>query len=557
MSVIEQMKIVLMNEIRRSAIAAGFVTEEELPEFVVETPRDKAHGDFSTNIAMQLTRLAKRNPRQIAEQIVAGLNMAEAQVERTEIAGPGFINFYMDKKYLYEVIAQVTAQGENYGEINLGEGKRVQVEFVSANPTGSLHLGHARGAAFGDALCNVLSFAGYDVTREYYINDAGNQIMNMARSLDVRYRQQFGEDAEMPEDGYYGEDMIGFAKQLVSEYGDQLLKKPEEERLAFFREFGLHQELAKIQRDLERFRVSFDVWSSETAIYESGKVEASLEELKARGQTFESEGALWLNTTDYGDDKNRVLIKNDGSYTYLTPDIAYHQTKYARGFDQLINIWGADHHGYIARMKAAMAALGNDADSLTVLITQMVSLYQGGEKVKMSKRTGKAVTMEDLMDEVGVDPIRYFFTMRGADSHLDFDMDLAISKSNDNPVFYVQYAHARICSIYRQAEEQAITVKQAADIDLGQLSTEQEFEILRKLGELPEEVREAAEQYAPHRLIRYVYELASMFHSYYKAERIITEDAGQTQARLALSGSVRTVIGNTLRLVGVSAPERM
>lgn len=485
------------------------------------------------------------------------MDTKQASIQAAEIAGPGFINFRMDNSYLYPVVAAALEAGENYGRTSDGSGKSVQVEFVSANPTGSLHLGHARGAAVGDSLCNVLDYAGYDVTREYYINDAGKQVENLAVSIEARYRQALGQAAEMPEDGYYGEDIIGFAKLLVEQEGDKLLELPDQERFTFFRQFGLERELDKIKRDLGRFRVSFDVWYSETALYESGQVEQGLATLKATGHVYEEEGATWLSTMTFGDDKNRVLVKNDGSYTYLTPDIAYHMDKYGRGFDQMINIWGADHHGYIPRVKAAMEALGNDPKKLTVLIAQMVSLFQNGEKMKMSKRTGKAVTMQDLMDEVGIDAIRYFFSMRSMDSHLDFDMDLAISTSNENPVFYVQYAHARICSIFRQAEEQGIVLKSTDSIDFSKLTAEGEFDLLRKVGELPQEISEAAAQYAPHRLIRYVYELASQFHSYYRAERVITEDAEQSQARLALLGAVRIAIANVLRLVGVSAPERM
>ncbi|ANY73527.1 arginine--tRNA ligase [Paenibacillus ihbetae] len=540
-----------------AAVAAGLVSREELPAITLEVPKDKSHGDLATNAAMQLTRIAKKNPRQIAEAILEHLDTAKASIEKAEIAGPGFINFTLNKSYLYPVVALVHEQGERYGRVNIGEGRKVQVEFVSANPTGSLHLGHARGAAVGDALCNVLDFAGYDVTREYYINDAGNQVVNLCKSLEARYLQELGQEAEMPEDGYHGEDIKGFAKELVAEKGDSLLAMNPGERTAFFRQFGLEKELDKIKRDLNRFRVHFDEWFSETSLYEDGLVEKSLEELKAKGEAYEKDGAVWLRTTDYGDDKDRVLVKNDGTYTYLTPDIAYHRNKYERGYDRIINIWGADHHGYIPRMKAAMEALGNDPEKLTVLIAQMVSLFQNGEKVKMSKRTGKAVTMEDLMDEVGVDAIRYFFTMRSMDSHLDFDMDLAVSTSNENPVFYVQYAHARICSVFRQAEEQGIALLPLSEVKLGVLTAEHEYDILRKIGELPQEVSVAAENYAPHRIIRYVYELASLFHSYYKAQRVITEDAEQTQARLALLGAVRTVIANVLRLVGVSAPERM
>jgi len=557
MNVLNEVKTSVKKAIADAVVSAGIVDIEQLPAITLEVPKDKAHGDFATNIAMQLTRIAKQNPRQIAEKLIAHLDKEAAYIDEVEIAGPGFINFRMNKSYLYRVIGQVLEQGNSYGKINMGKGKRVQVEFVSANPTGSLHLGHARGAAVGDALCNVLEMAGCEVTREYYINDAGNQVLNLAKSIEARYRQALGQEAGMPEDGYYGEDIKGFAEELAKAEGDRLLALNDEERLAFFRKYGLEKELDKIKRDLGRFGVKFDEWFSETSIYENNMIDDVLKQLKDNGHVFEQDGATWLRTTDYGDDKDRVLIKNDGTYTYLTPDVAYHRNKYERGYDEIINIWGADHHGYIPRMKAAMTALGYDANKLTVLIAQMVSLFQNGEKVKMSKRTGKAVTMEDLMDEVGVDAIRYFFTMRSMDSHLDFDMDLAISKSNENPVFYVQYAHARICSIFRQAEEQGILMLPDGQADLSRLTAEAEFDLLRKMAELPEEVAIAAEQYAPHRLIRYVYELASQFHSYYKAERVITDDAAQTQARLALLAALRVVLRNVLAAVGVSAPERM
>lgn len=556
-NVLDQMYEKVKEAIADAVVAGGLATREELPVFALEVPREKSHGDLATNAAMQLTKLAKKNPRQIAETIIANLNGEKFGIQSAEIAGPGFINFRMDKSYLYTVIGEVLSAGDDYGRVSTGAGQRVEVEFVSANPTGSLHLGHARGAAVGDALCNVLDFAGYEVTREYYINDAGNQVNNLARSIEARYRQALGQDAAMPEDGYHGEDIIGFGKLLVEKEGDKLLLMPDEERFEFFRKFGLELELDKIKRDLGKFRVNFDIWYSESSLYETGQVVQALDVLKTKGQVYEEEGATWLSTMPYGDDKNRVLVKNDGSYTYLMPDIAYHSDKYSRGYDRMINIWGADHHGYIPRVKAAMAALGNDPAKLVVLIAQMVSLFQDGEKVKMSKRTGKAVTMQDLMEEVGIDAIRYFFTMRSMDSHLDFDMDLAISTSNENPVFYVQYAHARICSIFRQAEEQGIAVQGLEGLDFSKLASEAEFDILRKLGELPQEIAETAEQYAPHRIVRYVYELASQFHSYYKAERVITEDADQTQARLALLGAVRIVIANALRLIGVSAPERM
>lgn len=557
MNVLEQVKSTLKEEIGRAVIEAGIVSSEQLPDILLELPKEKEHGDLATNLAMQLTRIAKRNPRQIAEELIASLDQEKAGVAKVEVAGPGFINFFMRKDFLYEVIRESHKAGDGYGRIDLGQGKKVEVEFVSANPTGSLHLGHARGAAVGDSLCNVLDFAGYEVTREYYINDAGNQVANLAASIEARYKQALGQDAAMPEDGYHGEDIVGFAKELAEQEGDRLLSMSDEERFSFLRSYGLERELAKIKRDLERFRVRFDIWFSETSLYEEKKTDAILLELKEKAESYEQDDATWLRTTAYGDDKDRVLIKNDGSFTYLTPDIAYHKEKYARGYDRMINIWGADHHGYIPRMKAAMQALGYDPDKLTVLIAQMVSLYQDGEKVKMSKRTGKAVTMEDLMDEVGVDAIRYFFTMRSIDSHLDFDMDLAIAQSNENPVFYVQYAHARICSIFRQAEEQGVAVLPLEQVDLSVLSREVEYDMLLKLAEFPQEVGIAAEQFAPNRIIRYVYELASQFHSYYKAERVITEDAALTQARLALYAAVGTVVRNALRLVGVAAPEKM
>jgi len=543
--------------IAEAAVAAGLAEESQLPEFVLEVPKDKAHGDLATNAAMQLTKIARKNPRQIAEAILANLNKEKASILSAEIAGPGFINFRLDKSYLYSVIGEVLERGADYGRVNAGQGSKVQVEFVSANPTGSLHLGHARGAAVGDALCNLLDFAGYDVTREYYINDAGKQVANLAASIEARYRQALGQSAEMPEDGYFGVDIVGFAKELTEKEGDRLLSLSDEERFRFFRGYGLERELDKIKRDLGRFGVEFDVWFSETSLYENKRVEAALDALRAQGHVYEQEGAVWLNTTAFGDDKDRVLVKNDGSYTYLTPDIAYHMDKYGRGFDKMINIWGADHHGYIPRMKAAMSALGNDAEKLTVLIAQMVSLFQNGEKVKMSKRTGKAITVEDLMDEVGVDAIRYFFTMRSMDSHLDFDMDLAVSTSNENPVYYVQYAYARICSIFRQAEEQGIALAPVAEAPLAKLTAEHELDLLRKMGELPETIAVAAASYAPHQMIRYVYELAALFHSYYRAERVITEDAEQSQARLQLLAALRVVLGSCLKLVGVSAPEQM
>ncbi len=565
MSMLDAIKEGLKQEIKEAAERTGLVDTSAMPEITLEIPKEKQHGDFSTNLAMQLTKLAKKNPREIAQQLTAAINTKKASIIHIDIAGPGFINFFMDKSYLQNVIPDIIRQNTTYGTTNLGKGQRVQVEFVSANPTGSLHLGHARGAAVGDALCNVLTMAGYKVSREYYINDAGNQVVNLAKSIEARYLQAIGQDVPMPEDGYHGEDIIQFAKELVDEKQDQLTSLSDTDRHQYLMTYGLKKEMDKLKFDLNRFGVNFDMWFSESSLYQDGQIEVTLKELKDRGHIYEEEGATWLRTMDFGDDKNRVLIKNDGSYTYLLPDIAYHLNKFNRGFDSLINIWGADHHGYIPRVKAAMVALGYPSERLTVLIAQMVSLYQNGEKIKMSKRTGKAVTMNELMDEVGIDAVRYFFTMRGMDAHLDFDMDLAISKSNENPVFYVQYAHARICSIFRQAAEQGIILDASNasapvdfnSIDYSLLNTEAEQALLNKMAEFSDEIRIAAQQYAPHRIVRYVYELAAMFHSYYKAERVIIEDAALTQARLALLSAVRIVIRNSLQIIGVSSPEQM
>ncbi|MBU9714892.1 arginine--tRNA ligase [Evansella tamaricis] len=561
MSQVEQVKEQLKQEIVEAIKKAGLVTsEQEIPAVVIESPKEKEHGDYATNMAMQLARIARKAPRAIADDIVNNLNKEKASVTKVEIAGPGFINFFMKKDYLSEVVATVLQQGANYGSTNYGQGKRIQVEFVSANPTGTLHLGHARGAAVGDSLCNILEKAGFEVAREYYINDAGNQIDNLSKSIESRYFQALGEDKPMPEDGYHGKDIIGFAKEIVDTYGDRFKNQTEEERLAFFREYGLKRELDKLQGDLGDFRVRFDNWYSETSLYTTGKVKEVLAELAERGETYEQDGALWFRSTTYGDDKDRVLVKSDGSYTYLTPDISYHKDKFARGFEELINIWGADHHGYIPRMKAAIQALGYGADQMNVQIIQMVNLFENGEKVKMSKRTGKAVTMRELMEEVGIDATRYFFAMRAADTHLDFDLDLAKSQSTENPVYYVQYAHARICSMLRQASDNGYTIDKASldGLNLDRLNSEKELDLMKKLGEYPEAVTDAAKKRAPHRMANYVYDLAQTLHSFYNAEKVINvDDVELTIARLALMESVRTTIADALSLVGVHAPEKM
>ncbi|SFE83934.1 arginine--tRNA ligase [Fictibacillus sp. KU28468] len=556
MNVVDQVKLHLKQEVEEAVIKAGLAEREQLPEVVLEIPKDKSHGDYATNMAMQLARIAKKAPKVIAEEILNHFDKSKASISKLEIAGPGFINFYMDNAYLTDLIPAILKAGEDYGRTEFGGGKKVQVEFVSANPTGNLHLGHARGAAVGDSLCNILDRAGYEVSREYYINDAGNQINNLAYSIEARYFQALGQEKEMPQDGYFGKDIIEFGKDLAEEYGDKWAAADEKERFNFFRQYGLEKELEKIKIDLAEFRVNFDVWYSETSLYESGKIDKALSKLKDAGVVYEEEGATWFRTTDFGDDKDRVLIKNDGSYTYLTPDISYHQDKLDRGFEKLINIWGADHHGYIPRMKAAIQALGYDREQLDVLIIQLVSLFQNGEKVKMSKRTGKAVTLKDLMEEVGIDATRYFFAMRSSDTHLDFDMDLAVSKSNENPVFYVQYAHARVCSMLRQGAEMGLSCD--GELDLSHVSSEKEVELLKKLGEFPAAIDEAADKMLTHRITNYVFELASALHSFYNAERVLdAENKEKSTARYALMKATQITIENALKVVGVSAPDRM
>ncbi len=556
MNIVEQVQAKLKEEIKQAVLKAGLAAEDTIPAVVLELPKEKAHGDYATNMAMQLARVAKKAPRSIAEELIANFDKSKASIEKIEIAGPGFINFYMDNSYLTDLVPAILQAGDAYGETNVGGGERIQVEFVSANPTGDLHLGHARGAAVGDSLCNILDKAGYDVSREYYINDAGNQINNLALSVEARYFQALGIDKEMPADGYHGADIIGIGKDLAQEHGDKFVSLPEAERLDTFRRFGLEYEMKKLKQDLESFRVAFDVWYSETSLYQNGKIDEALSALREKGHIFEEDGATWFRSTVYGDDKDRVLIKQDGSYTYLLPDIAYHKDKLERGFEKLINIWGADHHGYIPRMKAAIQALGYDEQTLEVEIIQLVHLYKNGEKMKMSKRTGKAVTMRDLIDEVGLDATRYFFAMRSADTHMDFDLDLAVSQSNDNPVYYAQYAHARICSILRQAEEQGVSVTSEADFTL--IGAEKEIDLLKKLGEFPQAVAEAAQKRVPHRITQYIFELASAFHSFYNAEKVLDrENPERTAARLSLVKTVQITMKNALKLIGVSAPEKM
>lgn len=556
MSTVEQIKQQLKDALGSAVDKAGLAEGANMPDVMLETPKNKDNGDYATNIAMQLTKIAKKPPRAIAEAIVGNLDTDGTLIKSVDIAGPGFINITIKTDYLGDVVKDVLEKGEDFGRSDSGGGEKIQVEFVSANPTGDLHLGHGRGASIGDALSNVLDFAGYAVSREYYINDAGNQINNLAYSIEARYFQALGEEREMPEDGYHGKDVIEIANALAQEHGDKFTKMPEEERFEWFRRHGLGIELDKIKQDLADFRVSFDNWFSESTLYESGKIDTALDKLIQNGHVYEEDGATWFRSTTFGDDKDRVLIKQDGSYTYLTPDIAYHEDKLQRGFDKLINIWGADHHGYIPRMKAAIEALGYDNDTLEVIVSQMVQLYKDGEKFKMSKRTGKAVTLRELVEMVGLDAVRYFFIMRSGDSQMDFDLDLAVSQSNENPVYYAQYAHARICSILRQADDAGL-FRSEENIGLLQ-DSEKAIDLMKKIGDFPQVVADAAKLRAPHRIATYIQELASAFHTFYSTDKVVDPDNKElSEARLALVTATRTTVANALRLIGVAAPERM
>ena len=519
---------------------------------VIEIPKDTTHGDYSTNIAMQLTRVLHKNPREIASTIVE--NITSDAIEKVEIAGPGFINFFLKNDSLTSIIKEVIDEQDQYGSSDAGKGIKYDVEFVSANPTGDLHLGHAKGAAVGDSICNIMSFAGYDVTREYYINDAGNQITNLALSLYARYQQVFGIDAALPEDGYHGKDIIDIANKIKEDEGDKYLNVSKEEAIAFFRELGTAHELQKIKDILKEYRVHFDVWFSETSLYKEHLVEKAVDYLKEKGYTYESEGALWFKTTDFGDDKDRVLIKSDGSYTYLTPDIAYHLNKLSRGYDYLVDLLGADHHGYIARMKAAIQANGYNPDVFNADIMQLVRMIEGGEVVKMSKRTGNAVTIKDLIEDIGVDAARYFFVAKAASSPFDFDLGLAKSTSNENPVFYAQYAHARMCSIIKQAKNANIDVADSFEL----LTNEKEIELLKHINEFRNVVADSAKSRAPHKVTNYIHKLAQLFHTYYNDCYVVDEEnVPLSSQRLALVLAAKITLKNALKLIGVSAPEKM
>jgi arginyl-tRNA synthetase len=551
----------LAESIRRSltdAQSEGEINFGMLPEIELEVPKNTQFGDFTTNAAMVLAKEAGMPPRKVAEVILSHLQAQEI-VERAEIAGPGFINFFLKPTWLHDALCRIATEGARYGRTDVGQGTRVQVEFVSANPNGPIHVAHGRGAATGDAIASLLSALGFDVTRESYINDAVNskQMQNFGRSVHARYMQVLGYDFPMPEDAYQGDYVIDIAKDIVKEYGDKFLSMSEEERVRTFTDLAEAQMLELQKKDLADFGVKFDVWFSEQTLHESGKVSRVIETLKERGYAYEKAGAVWLKSTEFGDDKDRALVRSNGQPTYIAADAAYHLDKFQRGFEKVIDCWGPDHHGYIARTKAAIAALGCDPSKLDIIIYQAVRLFSGGEMVMMSKRAGDVILLSELVAEVGKDAARFFFLMRSTDSNLDFDLELAKSQSNDNPVYYVQYAHARICSILRKAEEMGVPVPRACDVDLSPLGHEAEISLIKKLAEFPDTVAEAGLAYEPHRLTRYCQDLASIFHAFYTECRVMGEEPALMNARLALVDSARIVLQNALGLLGISAPSKM
>ena len=520
---------------------------------MVEIPKDNGNGDYSTNIAMRLTKILKRRPQEIAQEIKEELLKRLDNVQSIEIAGPGFINFWLKKDAMADIINTVIEKGDGYGHSDTGKGLKVLEEYVSANPTGPLHCGHARGACWGDSCVRIMNAAGYRATREYYINDAGAQMMNLGKSLLGRYRELFGLDFTLPEDGYHGPDVIEIAKEIKEKEGDKYLKMSEEEAVLALKEVGKAKELDRIKKDLEYYGCGFDSWISEQWIVSQGMVEKAVEKMQLMGLLYEKDGAIWFEATKYGDDKDRVLKKTDGYYTYMTPDIANHIYKYERGYDLLVNIWGADHHGYIPRMKAAMEALGYPRDNLQVDLCQMVRMVENGQEVKMSKRTGNAITLRELVDDIGVDCARYFFLSKALDTHLDFDLTLARTKTNDNPVYYAQYAYARICSVLRQS---ANGYQKQENYSL--LSHPKEVDLLKHIASFTDVVADAAVNRSPNKICNYIQKLATYFHSFYGACKINDPDSPQlSNERLALADATRITLKNALYLLGVSAPESM
>lgn len=554
----------LENKIRETWIRAlekgaaeGSLGLSEAPAFTVEVPKDKKNGDYATNLAMVIAKGEKKNPRELAGLLADLFRQVDedSYIEKIEIAGPGFINLYLSDKYLGEIVLEALRDKESYGKSRILEGEKVNLEFVSANPTGLLHMGNARGAAIGDTLANVLKAIGAAVTKEYYINDAGNQIENFGKSLDARYREARGEEGvAFPEDGYHGKDITETVRGFIAGGGADLLKETREERIRILTEYALKEKLDHIETNLRRFGLEYDVWYRESTIHQSGAIGESMEILRNKGLLYENEGATWLKTTSLGEEKDEVMIRNNGLPTYFAADIAYHKNKFDRGFNRLINIWGADHHGHVARMKKAMEAIGYEGDRLEVLLMQLVRLFKDGEILRMSKRTGTYVTLEELLEEVGKDAARYFFVMRNPDSHLDFDLDLAKSQSADNPVYYIQYAFARISSIFRQIEE---GVEGYLDGEEPILALEVEKDLALKIGELEKVLVEAGLRREPYRVAAYALELATLFHQFYSSCRVLNEGEAVKKSRLKLIMATKYTLENVLNILGVDAPERM
>jgi arginyl-tRNA synthetase len=529
----------------------------QLPEVILERPQDKNHGDLTTTIALSLAKQEKRSPRDIAHIILKYLCSEPSLIQKQEIAGTGFINFHLSPSFWYNQLRWVLDQGERFGSSGLGKEARVQVEFVSANPTGPLHVGHGRNAVVGDILSRILTFSGYQVEKEFYINDFGNQIELLGQSVWSRYMELNGKSVEFPENGYHGDYVYDIAREIIVQKGTEWVEKSLTEAIPFFAEFASQAMLERIRSDLEVFRVTFDHWFSEKSLYRYGAVEKALETLKTKELAYEKEGAIWFRSTQFGDDKDRVIIRSDGRPTYLASDIAYHQNKLQRGFSKLINVWGADHGGYVPRMRGIVQALGYSADVLSVILIQLVRVVREGVEVKMSKRSGTIITLSEVVEEVGADAARFFLNMRRTDSHLEFDLALAKSQSKDNPVYYVQYAHTRICSVFREAQKQGIVIPSSQEVDLNQLNLEEELSLVKEISHFPKVVRDSALSLEPHRITFYLQDLAGIFHSYYNKYRFITDDPELTRARLFLARGIQVVLKNALDLLGVSAPEVM
>ena len=543
----------------KKAAEEGIVPVKDMPAPMVELTRDREFGDYATNIAMVLASRLKTSPRELAEELIPRIREVDggSYIREIKTAGPGFINVTMTDLFWSGKLRAVMTDGEKYARSDLGRGRKIQVEFVSANPTGPLHVGHGRGAALGDALANLLEAVGFDVSREYYVNDAGNQIHTLGRSVMARYLELAGREEEFPQDGYMGDYIKKIALQVKNDKGSSYLEKDRDAGTQEIARYSADIILKDIKEDLEQFGVIFDRWFSEASLFENDDVERTLEDLEKGGYIYRKEGATWFRSTPLGDDKDRVVIKADGLLTYFASDLAYHRDKFERGFEKIINVWGADHHGYIERMKAGVIALGNSRDDLEIVLVQLVNLLRGGKQVAMSTRAGEFVTLREVREEVGSDAARFIFLTRKADSKLDFDLELAKSRSNDNPVYYVQYAHARICSIMRNAARMGYGVPSPRDVDPGILDLPEERELMRHLAALPDIVEGAAAALEPHRITNYLRDISTTLHNYYYHHRVLSEETALTGARLALMTGVRTAIATGLELLGVSAPERM